>query len=437
MVVSWRPLIQWFIKEGEKAECNTRVPASSKIDHFSHRFPPFRSYYFAWMRDGGLSMRTILRTWPNATQTEQTFVLDKMHSWVQWVLRVQNQPDPHNIDVRVEPKFNLPNGDVFTGPWCRPQTDGPAIRGTTLLLFAQQLLASGAVGRTYVQNYLWTGSNANHNGGAIAYDLDWVVDNWSSVPSCDLWEEIVSSSLFWNLIHFKLAMTIGSEFASAMGDNARATKYGNEVALIDAAIAQHWNGQYLYETQTNGRFVDSAVFGGLKNAFDLHRGIAWPFGSARSYQVAQTVSEYANSFFNAFSINQKLSTTPGLLIGRYLGDTYGGGNPWILSTAQLASVMYEVAYELRANGTVSATSLAVWNGVLDASLQAHDAKSLANSLISAADGVMQRLEALVKSSSYQLSEQLDKASGVERSAVNLTWSYAEVLNAVSIRAQLG
>jgi glucoamylase len=88
-----------------------------------------------------LSMRTILRTWPNATLAQQTFVLDKLHSFVQWVVRVQNQPDPHNIDVRTEPKFNLPNGDVFTGSWCRPQTDGPAIRSTTLLLFAQQLLA--------------------------------------------------------------------------------------------------------------------------------------------------------------------------------------------------------------------------------------------------------------------------------------------------------
>lgn len=381
-------------------------------------------------------MRTILRTWPNSTQSEQAFVMDKLHSWVQWVLRVQNQGDPHNIDVRIEPKFNLPNGDVFNGPWCRPQTDGPAIRGTTLLLFAQQLLASGAVGRTYIQNYLWTGNNGVHNGGAIAFDLDWVVDNWSSVASCDLWEEIISSSIFWNLVHFKLAMTIGSEFAGTMGDNARATKYGNEVARIDAALSQHWNGQYLYETQANGRFIDSAVFGGLKNAFDLHRNIAWPFGNPSSSQVALTVSEYANAFFNTFSINQKLSTTPGLLIGRYLGDTYGGGNPWILSTAQLASVMYEVAYDLRINGAVSPQSLAAWNSVFDSSLQAHDAKSLANSLVSAGDGVMQRLEALVKSSGYQLSEQLDKASGVERSATNLTWSYAEVLNAMAIRAQL-
>lgn len=43
------------------------------------------------------------------------FRRQRMYSWAQWVLRVQAQTDPNGIDVRAEPKFNLPNGDVFTG----------------------------------------------------------------------------------------------------------------------------------------------------------------------------------------------------------------------------------------------------------------------------------------------------------------------------------
>jgi len=38
------------------------------------------------------------------------------------------EADPNGIDIRTEPKFNLPNGDVFTDPWCRPQNDGPGLR---------------------------------------------------------------------------------------------------------------------------------------------------------------------------------------------------------------------------------------------------------------------------------------------------------------------
>lgn len=43
-----------------------------------------------------------------------------MKAYVQWVLRVQNEPDPNGIDVRIEPKFFLPDGGVYTGGWCRP-----------------------------------------------------------------------------------------------------------------------------------------------------------------------------------------------------------------------------------------------------------------------------------------------------------------------------
>lgn len=97
----------------------------------------------------------------------------------------------------------LPNGEVFTGGWCRPQTDGPGLRGTTLVLHAQKLvrtsssyfsnyfkIQSGNI--AFVKQYLWTGSSS-YNGGAIKYDLDWVAANWQQ-SGCDLWEEIQYAS---------------------------------------------------------------------------------------------------------------------------------------------------------------------------------------------------------------------------------------------------
>ena len=60
------------------------------------------SYYYAWMRDAGLSMRTILRTFPNKTSADQKVLLQRMYSWAQWVLRVQAQTDPNGIDVRAD-----------------------------------------------------------------------------------------------------------------------------------------------------------------------------------------------------------------------------------------------------------------------------------------------------------------------------------------------
>lgn len=388
------------------------------------------SYFYAWMRDGGLSMRTILRTWPNATASQRAFVAAKMDGFVHWVVRAQNQPDPHGIDVRVEPKFNLPNADVYTGGWCRPQTDGPAIRGTTLALFAEQLLASG--NSSYVTKFLWTGDDTVLNGGLVAYDLDWVAANWDQVSGCDLWEEVSSNSFFWNLVHQKLAMSIGGALARKMGDTKRAATYGNASTALDAALMSHWNGQYFIEA-TN-RQIDSAVTGAFKNAFELrHPAVRMPWGDPSSPAIAQTVATWINVYCSQYVINQALVKQPGFLIGRYPNDHYGGGGPWVLATAQLAAVFFEVAHTLRQNGVVSSATLTTWNSILDASLQATDANSLAASLESAGNGILQRLETLVAPYSYQLSEQLDRVTGVELSATNLTWSYASVLDAVHAR----
>lgn len=84
---------------------------------------PGGSYYYHWMRDGALTMRSLQETASNFSDVEAT-----VKSFTQWVLHVQSESDPNGIDVRTEPKFNLPNGDVFTSGWCRPQNDGPGLQ---------------------------------------------------------------------------------------------------------------------------------------------------------------------------------------------------------------------------------------------------------------------------------------------------------------------
>ena len=85
---------------------------------------PGGSYYYHWMRDGALTMRALQDT--NTGNFSQIETIVK--SYAQWVVHNQGLTDPNNQDIRTEPKFNLPNGDVFTGAWCRPQNDGPGLR---------------------------------------------------------------------------------------------------------------------------------------------------------------------------------------------------------------------------------------------------------------------------------------------------------------------
>lgn len=87
------------------------------------------SYYFDWMRDGSLSMLTFMEL----NDFDYSKIVDKMKDYVSWVLRVQQLVDPYSIDIRSEPKYTLPDGNVWIGGWCRPQSDGPALRSRTLM----------------------------------------------------------------------------------------------------------------------------------------------------------------------------------------------------------------------------------------------------------------------------------------------------------------
>merc|ERR1712048_1061471 len=96
-----------------------------------HNTGPGGDYYFAWMRDGALSMNAWQMTAANFSDAEA-----KMDSWLSWVERSQQQHAVHEgTDILTEPKFVIPNGTPFLGGWCRPQTDGPGLRAITLMDF--------------------------------------------------------------------------------------------------------------------------------------------------------------------------------------------------------------------------------------------------------------------------------------------------------------
>ena len=60
----------------------------------------------------------------------------------------------------------------------------------------------------------------------------------------------------------------------------------------------------------------------------------------------------------------------------------------------------------------------------------------AQAMFSLADGVLLRIRHHVEKAEFHLSEQLDRNTGEQLSAKDLTWSYAEVLKAMSKRKTL-
>ena len=76
-------------------------------------------------------------------------------------------------------------------------------------------------------------------------------------------------------------------------------------------------------------------------------------------------------------------------------------------------------------------TLAVWSDALNVpNMAAMDSAAVASTFAAAADGVMLRLRKHVVADQGHLDEQMDRASGAQISAKDLTWSYAEALNII-------
>jgi glucoamylase len=284
------------------------------------------------MRDAALSMRALM-----ITNNDTDLVQAKMEAYVQWVLNVQSETDPNQIDVRIEPKFYIPSGAPYDQGWCRPQTDGPGLRAGTNSLYAIYLMNHTSTGQNYVKQYLYTGNPNIYNGGAIKYDLDWVADNWQQ-QGCDLWEEIESDDFFWNRYNFRYGLTVGATVADTMGDHTTANKWRSVAKQIEDTLLNHYNGQYVYES-TN-REKDVATICGFNDGY-----LNDDFLPPTDYRVSGTISTLNDVFNQMFPINyyDTRDGLGGILYGRYEGDHYAGGNPWILSTAALAQLYYNGA----------------------------------------------------------------------------------------------
>lgn len=382
------------------------------------------SYYYHWARDGAKTMRALQET--NAASNVTAY----LESYSNWVVQVHGFSDPNGIDVRIEPKFFLPDGPVFDEGWCRPQNDGPGLRAISLMLFANTVGLDAEV----VTSLLWTGSGGAHFGGAIKHDLDWVVTGWDS-NTCDLWEEVQSSDFFWNRVTMKKAMLDGASFADAFGDGASAETYRATAAAINATLlSAHWDpsdGGFVFES--SNRKKDGAVIVGFNDGYTAEDGLFAP----ASLEVASTVRNYNLEFCHEWAINPTDTSAgvPGVLYGRYPGDSYAGGNPWVLSSSALANLFYRAASQVKQEGLPSEAAAAAWAEALNIDRLPSGNSAAADAFLRAGDSVLLRVRHHVEADGFHLDEQLDRTTGAQKSAKDLTWSYAETLSAVDSRSK--
>ena len=143
----------------------------------------------------------------------------------------------------------------------------------------------------------------------------------------------------------------------------------------------------------------------------------------------------AFTFCSEYAINQAeiKNGVPGILIGRYPGDSYAGGNPWQLLTAVYGKAFYQGANVLmQSNGFLKASDRKAWSELLKVPENAPIQEQV-KAMIQAGDAVLYRMYQHVKGDNGHIAEQIDRNSGVQKSANDLTWSYANILSAMRER----
>lgn len=219
-------------------------------------------------------------------------------------------------DVDSEPKFYL-NNTLFTGPWGRPQNDGPATAAITLIEFATDYLSKGG-NMTIVRQKIY--DSATYPAQApVLKDLLFVASNWSS-PSYDLWEEEESHHFYTRLVQ-RRALVQGAAFATKLGDTSTSSTLSTAANALTATLSQFWDVNrdlilYEYGPVLHGKtsFKDVAVVLAIIHGYagDGVYGYTNDEVLASAYQIA-------TSFLDVFLIANTTTDSSGQVLGIPIG----------------------------------------------------------------------------------------------------------------------
>lgn len=387
------------------------------------------NYVYSWVRDSSLVFKAIIDQY--TTGQDDSF-LDLINDFITAEATLQHLTSPSgNITTGGlgEPKFYV-NETAFEGPWGRPQRDGPALRSTAMITFANHLIANGNT--TWVKDTLWP---------IIQLDLDYVSANWNET-TFDLWEELQSSSFFTTAVQHR-SLREGSALATAIKETSVVSGYDTQADNLLCFLQSYWDSSsgYIVANTGGGRSgKDANTALASIHTFDPAAGCDAATFQPCSDKALSSLKVYVDSFRSLYGINAGVAQNGSVATGRYPEDVYYNGNPWYLTTSAVAEQLYDALTVWNTTGSlnITSTSLPFFQDLLpSAATGTYDSSSSTyTTLISAirdyADGFL-AINAKYTPTDGALSEQYSKANGTQVSAVDLTWSYAAALTAFSAR----
>ncbi len=419
---SFRNLHRNISPEGAAKGCVVASPSKSSPDYFYH-----------WVRDAGITMDVVVTQYKLGLD-QNNFLESRLFDFIDFSLKNQNTPNLSGGPG--EPKFNA-DGSAFSGPWGRPQDDSPALRALALIHLADFWLATGKKDLVVQRLY-----NADFRS-VIKLDLEYISHHWRNT-SFDLWEEVKGHHFYTRSVQ-RRALEEGARLATTLGDRYAADWYRSQAANIQNELYRHWDANKKVVVPTidwdggvpyKHSGLDAAVVLGV-----LHGGSDSGDFSISDDRIVSTVAKIEEAFQNLYPINQK--GFPAVAIGRYPEDKYDGystsgeGNPWILITSGFAEYYYRLAKILKSQDSVSINSVnedfyskLIGNPVRSGAQI--DSGKVANQLIQKADSFLKRVRTH-SDGRGGMAEQLNRHSGYQQGARDLTWSYGAFLTAALSR----
>jgi len=290
---------------------NGTVVAAQSGPTFAQTDP---DYEYNWVRDSSLTMDVVQTLYAASNSTNMTSVYETI-LFEYAAARATEQNDLNLQTGLGEPKFYL-NNTIFSGPWGRPQNDGPATAAITLIEFANTYLSNGGDQAT-VLNQIY---NSTENSQApVLKDLLFVANNWSS-PSFDLWEEEESTHFYTRMVQ-RRALILGAQFATNLSDSATADTLTTAASDLTATLSEFWDpnrGLILYEygpiLNNKASFKDIAVVLGV-----LHGYADDDVYGYTNDQVLSSALQISTSFLSVFPIANTTADSSGQPLGIAIG----------------------------------------------------------------------------------------------------------------------
>lgn len=282
---------------------------------YAHYKPPD---FFTWTRDSALTLKMLIDTFIAGDMSLQPEIEDYISA--QALLQTVANPSGDLTDGSAlgEPKFEA-NGTRFTGPWGRPQRDGPALRATALIAYSRWLLSHGR--KNDVTSIIWP---------IISNDLYYVGQYWNQT-GFDLWEEVDGSSFFTTAVQHR-ALVEGQALAEQV--ERTCTSCESQAPQILCFLQSFWNGEFVVSNindsnDRNGRDANSIL--GSIHTFDPYAACDDSTFQPCSPRALANHKAVTDSFRPIYGVNLGAPNGSPVAVGRYIEDVYMGGNPWWVS----------------------------------------------------------------------------------------------------------